>query len=209
MVSHCATPSKREVVVNRLKSITNLTVDIFGGCGDQEHRLPPETSVGVDATLEARVDLYINTLKNFKFYLSFENSLCQDYITEKFFLAVNAGILPVVYGGLSKANYEEAAPPNSYINVEDFKSIEDLNDFLVHLANNQTAYTSYFWWKEDYKVETIRESHFRAFCDMCQLLNDYHEGIADEDKHWTTLYRDFQNYWNPQGICRQPDDKYL
>ena len=53
------------------------------------------------------VSLYKEMLKDYKFYLAFENSLCQDYITEKFFQAANAGVVPIVYGGISNLDYEE------------------------------------------------------------------------------------------------------
>ena len=55
--------------------------------------------------MDARENLYIQELKHYKFYLSFENSLCRDYITEKFFLALLAGAVPIVYGGLSPEDY--------------------------------------------------------------------------------------------------------
>ena len=58
-----------------------------------------------DETLKAREDMYAKELKHYKFYLSFENSLCLDYITEKFFLAFHAGVVPIVYGGKSKEDY--------------------------------------------------------------------------------------------------------
>jgi len=35
----------------------------------------------------------------YKFYLAFENSLCTDYITEKFYQTLNRDIIPVVMGG--------------------------------------------------------------------------------------------------------------
>jgi alpha-1,3-fucosyltransferase len=54
------------------------------------------------------------TAKNYKFYLSFENSVCRDYISEKFWKALNNNIVPVVLGG---ADYSRVAPPKSYINV--------------------------------------------------------------------------------------------
>ena len=37
-------------------------------------------------------------LKSHKFYLAFENSVCKDYVTEKFFNALETGIVPVVMG---------------------------------------------------------------------------------------------------------------
>jgi alpha-1,3-fucosyltransferase len=42
--------------------------------------------------------------KGYKFYLSFENSLCSDYVTEKFWKILNFNIVPIVLGG---ANYEK------------------------------------------------------------------------------------------------------
>ena len=58
--------------------------------------------------------------RDYKFYLSFENSICPDYVTEKFYNPLLFSTVPVVYGG---ADYEAVgAPPNSYIDVRNFKS---------------------------------------------------------------------------------------
>lgn len=58
--------------------------------------------------------------RDYKYYLAFENSLCRDYVTEKFYKPLLYTTVPVVYGG---ADYEVAgAPPNSYIDVRKFSS---------------------------------------------------------------------------------------
>ena len=44
----------------------------------------------------------------YKFYLSFENSFCTGYVTEKFYKALELDIIPVVMGG---ADYKARAPP--------------------------------------------------------------------------------------------------
>ena len=60
---------------------------------------------------------------SYKFYLSFENSLCADYITEKFFKVLEYNVIPVVINGVNMTKF---APPNSYIDLKDFKNIEGI-----------------------------------------------------------------------------------
>lgn len=52
--------------------------------------------------------------------MAFENSLCVDYITEKFFKVLNYNVIPVVLNGV---NMSAIAPPNSYIDLKDFENI--------------------------------------------------------------------------------------
>ena len=64
-----------------------LEVDILGKCGSQTSGLPARTS-GWGAA-------YPILGKEYKFYLSFENAKCYEYITEKFFMALKVGMLPI------------------------------------------------------------------------------------------------------------------
>lgn len=54
-------------------------------------------------------------------HFSFENSLCMDYVTEKFFKVFDYDMVPIVFGS---ADYSKIAPPKSYIKVEDFESLQ-------------------------------------------------------------------------------------
>ena len=58
-------------------------MDVFGRCGTM--KCPKD-----------KCDEYLSN--NYMFYLSFENSLCMDYVTEKFFNILQDDILPVVLG---------------------------------------------------------------------------------------------------------------
>lgn len=90
--THCKTPSKREEFVQRLNDELdkyNLKVDIFGDCGNLQCPMHNEEC---HALVES--DYY--------FYLAFENSLCEDYVTEKVLTATKHFAVPIVYGG---ANY--------------------------------------------------------------------------------------------------------
>ena len=71
-VSHCATQGRRERYARLMK--LSMAVDIYGRCG------PFKCDRGEDEQ-----KCFANMAKDYRFYLSFENSICDDYITEKFF----------------------------------------------------------------------------------------------------------------------------
>ncbi|EUB56139.1 Glycoprotein 3-alpha-L-fucosyltransferase A [Echinococcus granulosus] len=121
------------VHMRELTQIQMQQVDVYGGMGR-------ETPPGRDPLQ------WIS--EHYKFYLAFENSNCRYYITEK--VTVNAlrnGMVPIVLGAY-KEDYESVLPPYSYINVDDFKSISELVQYLLYLDRNDTAYAEYFAWKE-------------------------------------------------------------
>lgn len=126
-------------------------VDIYGKCGTL--KCDPNAKDCVDYT------------KDYKFYLSFENSLCVDYITEKTFKVLNEYIIPVIY---SAANVSNFLPPKSYIDANAFNTAEDLANRLNYLANHPKEYVKYFWWKKHYKTEL---SHFNP-CRLCKKFNE-------------------------------------
>ena len=55
----------------------------------------------------------------FRFYISFENAICKDYITEKTYNALKLNTIPIVLGGV---NYTHLLPPGSFINAAKFVS---------------------------------------------------------------------------------------
>ncbi|XP_038216310.1 alpha-(1,3)-fucosyltransferase C-like [Zerene cesonia] len=94
-VSNCDTQSLREDVVKQIQDYMrafNLAVDIFGECG--------KLSCPKSAMIECLKILE----KDYYFYFAFENSLSDDYVTEKVLHALNHDTVPVVYGG---ANYRK------------------------------------------------------------------------------------------------------
>ena len=81
----------------------------------------------------------------YKFYLAFENACGKDYVTEKFYDALEEGTIPVYLGA---ENIEELSPSeHCYINVQDFESPAALAKYLKQLDANDEAYNSYFEWK--------------------------------------------------------------
>ena len=123
----------------------------------------------------------------YKFYLSFENSFCEDYVTEKFYKVLNYNMIPIVLGG---GNYTKMAPKKSYIDAKDFKSIAHLAEYIKYLDKNDTAYAEYFEWKSYFQV---LEENGQAFCQLCAALNEPEQ----ESKSYTDLYQ----WWRTQARC--------
>ncbi|KAF6032744.1 FucTA [Bugula neritina] len=91
---------------------------------------------------------------NFHFYLAFENSLCEDYITEKFWKILEGPdlVIPIVMGGLRMEEYENIAPPNSYIHVRNFTSPKHLAEHLRYVVSNEKAFNYYLEWRNKYRL---------------------------------------------------------
>lgn len=93
LTSHCPTPSQREEYVKVLileMNKYNLEIDIFGDCGHNNIKQCPKGR-GKECLTLIESDYY--------FYLAFENSMSQDYVSEKLLTATKHFAVPVVYGG--------------------------------------------------------------------------------------------------------------
>ncbi|KAG7271858.1 hypothetical protein CRUP_028230 [Coryphaenoides rupestris] len=101
-----------------------------------------------------------------KFYLSFENSIYKDYMTEKLFKPMFMQTVPIVLGP-SRRNYEEHIPSDSFIHYEDLP-VEKLVDKLNYLDKNETAYMSYFAWRQNF--ESKPQSFDKDVCLVSQYL---------------------------------------
>ncbi len=153
-VGHCDTASKREKYVESLAKY--IDVDIYGKCGT--HKCPRELGPYCFTTMMS---------SRYKFYLSFENAVCKDYVTEKLFRTLQTEMIPVVYGG---TDYTRDAPEGSYINIMDFKSPKHLAEYLLALGSNETEYQKYFQWRERYMIELTEPTD--GYCSLCDMLND-------------------------------------
>ena len=64
----------------------------------------------------SRQATYTDNLDIYKFYLSFENSRCENYVTEKFFspFEVKNGPIPVALGGTNLKDYSRLSTQTIY-----------------------------------------------------------------------------------------------
>ncbi|XP_072530505.1 4-galactosyl-N-acetylglucosaminide 3-alpha-L-fucosyltransferase 9-like [Salminus brasiliensis] len=117
---------------------------------------------------------YQEIIASCKFYLSFENSVHKDYITEKLFNALALGAVPVVFGP-SRKNYERFVPSDSFIHVEDFPSIRALAKHLYHLHENEVLYRRYFSWRRHFTATTTSfpEENVCRSCEYVRRNREY------------------------------------
>ena len=133
--------------------------------------------------------------RTYKFYLSIDNSLCLDYITEKSFSTMNYNIIPIVMD--AHGNHKQFAPPHSYINALDFPSVRHLADYLIKLDGNDTLYNEYFRWKDHY------EAHFDpdyrlGFCNLCSALHNTSVHGPNQSK----VYDNIIEWWSDRAQCK-------
>lgn len=161
-VSNCQTSINREGYVRELSRY--IQVDVFGKCLENHKSCPIPRNPQNQPLYYEKTDCEVMLERDYLFYLSFENSFCPDYASEKFFRAFQSGIVPVVFGG---ANYSLLAPPHSYINARDFQTPKLLAEYLVELSQNLDLYSRYFDWRGEFDLK--RDS---GWCNLCKMLND-------------------------------------
>ncbi|XP_053149192.1 3-galactosyl-N-acetylglucosaminide 4-alpha-L-fucosyltransferase FUT3-like [Hemicordylus capensis] len=130
-------------------------------------------------------DKHLSTLSQYKFYLAFENSIHEDYITEKLWKnSLLSEVVPVVCGPPRK-NYERYLPPDAFIHIDDFPSAKDLANFLKELDRNATRYQSYFQWRTWLKPSG-QMSFSLHYCKACRALQTtpFHFQTIPELSKW-------------------------
>lgn len=137
-------PSNRQGLVKELQKF--ISVDVLGNCGTPCPKYP----------------LKCANLDDYWFYLSFENAICPDYVTEKIFNRFNQNAVMVVFNGADMSRF---LPPKTYINANDFETVEELAEYLIHLTNNPHEYLKFFWWTKEYEIYQWTRVDKAKICD--------------------------------------------
>ena len=181
--NECRTQSAREIYIYRLSKWVDI--HIYSACKFHKSRVKHLT----------REEFRMMRAK-YRFYLAFENSLCEDYVTEKLFKIFSLNIVPVVLGNV---DYASILPPHSYIDVRDYGSARDLGRYLNYLSTNSTAYAEYFAWKKRY-VCFNGVPILSTACRLCQFLNTNY-GVK-------TKVKSISEFWSRKRRCKTPDMFY-
>ncbi|KYR00808.1 hypothetical protein DLAC_11530 [Tieghemostelium lacteum] len=142
---------------NRVDYITKLMeiipINSYGKCLNNAK----EQNIGI--TYNIKNPHKLETISHHKFYLSFENTNCKGYITEKPLHSYLAGTVPIVMAHPDNTFF---LPRGSYIYVGDFDSATDLAKYLIYLDENEDEYKKYFKWRTDVKVLEQWKEHLTS-----------------------------------------------
>lgn len=185
--SNCGSKNKRWEYVRELQKYINI--DIYGKCGN--------------LTCYGHFQNDCPSISNYIFYLAFENSNCDEYITEKLWWnAYGKKSIPIVMGA-SKKSYRKLLPPKSYIDVDDFARPADLAEYLLYI-NKTDQFHTFYEWMNDFEVLN-EHGYFQTesfhYCRACEALN--------YNVKKTKVYVNITNYWSVQKNCRPAWDASL
>lgn len=157
LVSNCNTVSRREIAVGKLGKY--IMIDKYGACAENPYKR--------DACMRAdECEKDLGSM-NF-FYIAIENTVCKNYVTEKYFGRYHLPSIPIV---MRRKVYENIIPTHSFIPMDDFESARDMADYLIALMANKTAYLEYFKWRREGWVRTYQGAGYRFhFCKLCEAL---------------------------------------
>jgi len=137
IISNCGAASQRQKYIDRLIDYLGQSrIHRYGRCGNMQLPPPPVKNA---AKIIAR----------YKFYLSFENTIEDGYVTEKLLHVLAMPVVPVYYGSPTTPNITVTP---SFINVADFSHPKHLADYLMHLDHNPSEYYRYHEWRTDARL---------------------------------------------------------
>ena len=137
--SGCNPPSDRDEYITELMKY--IRVDSYGACLHNKD-LPEEFKNPLTMDDKGFHDI----IGKYKFTLSFENAICEDYITEKLWRPLVLGSVPIYKGS---PTVQDWMPNNhSVILVDDFESPKVLADLIKKLDENDKEYARYLEFKD-------------------------------------------------------------
>ena len=137
-----------------------LKVDSFGSCFHN-------TNISSSRSNQDWFNEKMEILKRYKFSVAFENSIRDSYVSEKLFMSLEAGTIPLYYGTKKASEY---VPQDSTIFLSRFMG--DTSKFVNYLRDLTTDYNlfkKYFDWtvNEYKKMRIFKACQYNWQCSTC------------------------------------------
>ena len=116
---------------------TRLALAFYeNNCIDIHGKDWPDGISVADTREGAWIDAKLSVVSRYRFCLSIENTLVDNYITEKFWQPIATFTLPVYYSN-GKSSIEDIAPKSSYIDAALFPDITSLTNYIFSMGKNE------------------------------------------------------------------------
>ena len=167
-ISNCKAAGASERTAYITELMKHMSIHNYGGC--LKNREEPEFPNDPKWPNQRR-SRKVKITTHYKFILAFENAAVPDYVSEKVFEALFAGVVPVYRGAPEIANY---MPGNdSFINANDL-SPKQLATKLKALASNEEDYNKYFQFKKKSLITRFTDMAAQSYCHpnvLCRLCD--------------------------------------
>jgi len=185
LISNCKKAGAEERTAFLKELMEYINVHSYGGClqNRKEPVVPNDPAWPIVAQKRARK---IVILSDYQYYLAFENSPIDDYVSEKVYEGLLAGAVPVYRGAAGISNFMPG--DDSFINANGMTA-RQLADKLLATSANEALYNSYF----AYKARKIPGSfdrlalnsftHPNVLCRLCEYVHAKKHGrqLTDDD----------------------------
>lgn len=179
-MSHCDALSGRQKYVTELQKY-NITVDIFGKCSGLK-----------DGCNHTDMNCIKSIRSQYRFYLAFENSICSEYITEKFWntLKSDSYNIPISLGAKME-EYTRLSPPNSFLHVRNFTTPKHLADYMHKVAGDDKLFNSYHSWREHFEMYKPASEEFD--CWLCRMAH----------QQPPSNHTSYSQFWSRKKLCEE------
>ena len=139
-------PTLRDAIHNELQSkrleiieffAAQDKINIFGREWQNLSKLPPQYQKRLGPIIRRLnpqpCEDKVETMSNYKFAVCFENVAYPGYVTEKIIDCLIAGVIPLYSGAPDITDF---VPQNAFINVKNFNSLQQLNEFMENLTED-------------------------------------------------------------------------
>ena len=122
-----------------------------------------------------------------KFTVTFENSVHPDYITEKIYMALSAGSVPIYSGSPTIARYVN---PEAFINVDDFPTEDEAIAHIIRVDRDPRLYERYLNAEPILENSSLRRDTKESLALFIKrMLDNVSAGQKPRKSYFVRLYR--------------------
>ncbi|XP_026324974.1 alpha-(1,3)-fucosyltransferase 10-like [Hyposmocoma kahamanoa] len=205
----CVAPTERDEYVKELMKYQRI--DSYGACLNNKPIPNHLKEINSNYLNNLYAENFLKFMARYKFVLTIENGVCDDYITEKFWRAIHVGVVPIYFGAPTIRDW---LPNNkSALILDDFPSPQRLSARINTLMRDDDLYEEYLQHKTKALISNQRiieeiearpyqtnafEKDRKFLCFICKKL-------YQKDKSIQVVSKSHYNCPKPKPILADSD----